>query len=380
MAYIYQTKKKDGTPHPRWRFQYRDRNGQKVKGTGYSSRRDTERLATRLEAEESAIKNGYRDASRCTDSGSRYRTMADEYLAWGDAQGGRGGRPWAERHSMSRHRHLKWWGKRLDLQLLKDLIGCLPRVELALRDLQDQGLAGKTLGQYAESLAAFCSWCVDRDYLANYPLRKLKSFDTTPLTRRRSLTPDEVARLLKAAPDDRSLLYEVAICTGLRANELRSLKVHDLDTNRSCLQLDSSWTKNRKSGAQPIPHDLTRRLSEFAIRGEAMRLYIHNYTRRNAGSLPSEPLLYIHSDPSKAFTSDLRRAEIPKATPEGKLDFHALRTTYATLVVESGANLKEAQTLLRHSSPQLTMNVYARVRKGRLGEVAESVGRLMVGK
>lgn len=275
---------------------------------------------------------------------------------------------------------MKWWEHTLDLQLLKDLNGCLPRVELALGDLQAQGLLGKTLGQYAESIAAFCYWCVDRDYLANYPLRKLKSFDTTPLTHRRSLAPDEVARLLKAAPYERRLLYEVAMCTGLRANELRSLTVHDLDINRSCLRLDSSWTKNRKSGDQPIPRELTCRLSEFASQDAASGLYLHNYRRRDAGTPPSEPLLYIHSDPSKSFTMDLQRANIPKTTPEGKLDFHAMRTTYATLVVESGANLKEAQTLLRHSSPQLTMNVYARVRKGRLGEVAESVGRLMVGK
>lgn len=75
MAYIYQTKKKDGTPHPPWRFQYRNRHGRKVKGTGYSSKRDTERLATRLEAEESAIKNGYRDAPRCEENGSLYRTI-----------------------------------------------------------------------------------------------------------------------------------------------------------------------------------------------------------------------------------------------------------------------------------------------------------------
>lgn len=55
---------------------------------------------------------------------------------------------------------------------------------------------------------------------------------------------------------------------------------------------------------------------------------------------------------------------------EGKLDFHALRVTFATLVVESGASVKEAQTMLRHSNPTITMNTYAKVRPGRLNEVA----------
>ena len=44
------------------------------------------------------------------------------------------------------------------------------------------------------------------------------------------------------------------------------------------------------------------------------------------------------------------------------------------MVIEAGASVKEAQTLLRHSTPQLTMNAYARARDHRLAEVAERVG------
>ena len=43
------------------------------------------------------------------------------------------------------------------------------------------------------------------------------------------------------------------------------------------------------------------------------------------------------------------------------VDFHALRTTYITLVVKSGASVKEAQELARHSDPKLTMNVYTKL-------------------
>ena len=51
-----------------------------------------------------------------------------------------------------------------------------------------------------------------------------------------------------------------------------------------------------------------------------------------------------------ALDVDLEKAKIAKNIPgQGKVDFHALRTAYTTLVIESGANLKEAQTLLRHS-------------------------------
>ena len=75
--------------------------------------------------------------------------------------------------------------------------------------------------------------------------------------------------------------------------------------------------------------------------------------------------------------NDLERAGIPKWTPEGKLDFHALRTTFCTLVIESGANLKEAMSLMRHTTPDLTANVYARARPDQLQRLAEDVGRTL---
>jgi len=42
-------------------------------------------------------------------------------------------------------------------------------------------------------------------------------------------------------------------------------------------------------------------------------------------------------------------------------DFHALRHTYISRLVASGANIKVAQELARHSSPMLTLGRYAHV-------------------
>ena len=76
---------------------------------------------------------------------------------------------------------------------------------------------------------------------------------------------------------------------------------------------------------------------------------------------------------ARDLDKDLKRADIPKYGPTGKLDFHACRVAYINLVIESGVTVKEAQALARHSTPQLTMNVYGRVREKRLAEVVEKV-------
>ena len=93
----------------------------------------------------------------------------------------------------------------------------MARVEAALRELQAGGRAGKTVSNYAEALAAFCDWCVERGYFVSDPLKNLRGFDTTPQTQRRAITADEVRRLLAVCPTYRRLLWETALLSGLRA-------------------------------------------------------------------------------------------------------------------------------------------------------------------
>src|SRR5262245_17183884 len=57
---------------------------------------------------------------------------------------------------------------------------------------------------------------------------------------------------------------------------------------------------------------------------------------------------------------DLEAAGIPYETASGVADFHALRAAYVTNLVASGASVKTCQTLARHSTPSLTIGVYAK--------------------
>ena len=74
---------------------------------------------------------------------------------------------------------LQWWAKELGLQTLEDMIGVLPRVEKALRELS-KDRTGKTVANYAESIGTLCDWYVQRGYLAEDPLKTMAPSDTTP--------------------------------------------------------------------------------------------------------------------------------------------------------------------------------------------------------
>jgi len=214
-----------------------------------------------------------------------------------------------------------------------------------------------------EALEAFCNWCIKQGYLDENPLADLGTINKDPKTKRRALTAKEICDLLEVAPGWRQLLYEVALCTGLRALELRSLTLNHLDVKNCGLRLEAGWTKNRKPGLQPLPQRLVQDLLEFSKTGFIQDMYLNHYRKAMP---PDDALLYVPSHPAREMDKDLEAAGILKDTGDGKLDFHALRTGYITLAFEAGATSKEAQSLARHSSAHLTENVYGRARDERL--------------
>jgi len=337
-------------------------------------------MAQRAEDEHRQIRLGYRPPPRPSD---RYRTrhvveVVQEYLAWGQLQGGRQGYPWSLTHLRNRQRHLPWWEQTLGVEVLGDLPDILPQVEAAIQRLS-QNHSGKTVANYVESLAAFCTWCVERHYLADDPLHALGRLATTPQTHRRAMTVAEIQRLLAVVPSHRRLLYETAFLSGLRADELRSLTLPQLDRGRSGLHLAARSTKNRRGGFQPLPAFLVEELYAFASAGYPQDLYarsIHKWRR----PFPVEPLLYVPTHPARTLDADLVRAGIPKKAIGGKLDFHAVRLAYINLVLEVGATAKEAQTLARHATPQMTLGVYGRTRDERLHQVVEEVATVVRGE
>lgn len=134
---------------------------------------------------------------------------------------------------------MKWWKDQLSLKYVTDLNGCLSKVEQCLQGRIQQDVSNKTVEQYAESLSSFCNWCVNRDYLEKNPMQKRTRLNIEPERIRRSLTVDEIKRLLTVAPPERKMLYIVTLCVGDRAGELSELTCRHFDPVKGGLQLDA---------------------------------------------------------------------------------------------------------------------------------------------
>ncbi len=415
MATVYQTFDKHGRPHKRFKYRFKDWTGRRKGGTGTTNKTETQKLADRLEMRAKEIREGIRPKPKASDKARALSDVAEEYMQWGTVQGGRGGRPWSESHAEHVRRRLDFWLERLSGKALQDVT--LPAVERVLRELHNhgrdvkrqkarscsnrcraeasrrrrrgekvkprpdaccicggdlpeaprrgRGLAGKSLQGYRETIKALTRWARRRGYLEADPLEFLDGFDLTPQSQRRALSCQEVARLLASCESaGERLFYETALATGYRMGELRRLTVESVNVPAGTLTLGAGQTKNRKPASQPVGPALLARLAEHA-----------------EGRVRKEPLFDLpkYTKVNARFHAALKTAGISTWSPLGRVDFHALRATFVTLLVESGANIREVQSLARHSTPTLTMARYAKTRQESLRAVAERVGAVISG-
>ena len=174
------------------------------------------------------------------------------------------------------------------------------------------------------------------------------------------------------AGPDRAILYAIACANGYRAGELAELSpsAFDLDGNPSIVTLGAGDTKNGRVAVQPLPPDLVTVLREYL-------------RDKPAGSPVWPGNWWADGDAAEMLRIDLDAAGIPYSVegPDGPLfaDFHSLRHSYVALRDKSGATLKEAMQLARHSDPKLTMAVYGRAQLHDLGQAVRRLPALLTG-
>jgi integrase len=232
------------------------------------------------------------------------------------------------------------------------------RLQGVLAVLRDSGKSHQTVNHYRAAIRAFVRWAADKGRITANPMRGVTGFNVEedPRHVRRSLTDDELARLIQAAQNGpmvfdmpgplRAMAYRVATATGFRVSELRSLTPESfrLSDASPSIHLKASGTKNRKAADQPITSALARDLADWI-----------------AGIRPKESVFPLHHETAKAIRQDLEAAGISYETDAGIADFHSLRAYFVSAVVRSGASVKTVQTLARHAKPDTTLKHYAKV-------------------
>jgi len=174
--------------------------------------------------------------------------------------------------------------------------------------------------------------------------------------------PDFVAKLERCGRE-RALIYKTLVLTGLRKGELASLTVGQLvlDGLQPYVALAAADAKSGHAAEIPLRADLVDDLRTWlAEQLDAARDAAQAKGLPLPARLPDDaPLFNVPADLVRAFDRDLRVAGIPKRDDRGRvLDIHALRHTFGTHLSKGGVAPRVAQAAMRHSTLELTMNVY----------------------
>ena len=181
-----------------------------------------------------------------------------------------------------------------------------------------------------------------------------------PQTLPRVVKAADVAELLDRIPATTPLelrdraLFELAYACGLRAEELVNLDEGSVDFDGEQVRVEGKGAKTR-----------------FVPAGEPALAAIGRYLERARPALAGatgDPALFLSKSGRRLSTSDVRRrlrVWARHAANQGAIHPHALRHSFATHLLEGGADLRAIQELLGHSSISTTQ-VYTRVESARL--------------
>ena len=204
----------------------------------------------------------------------------------------------------------------------------------------------KTRNEYLGHISAFLTWLEKNGRIIRNCLRSVTKAETKGRERvtRRALTEVEVAKLIQTG-GTRGLVYFLAIYTGLRRGEIKSLRWVDLslDDSRPFIAVRSATTKNNNTARLPLVPELARALGAFRDQQEAAVGKVFRF------GVPKP----------KRLRSDLAACGIPYLDELGRrLDFHALRHTFDTMLNRWGVSPRAVMELMRQSDMRLSTKTY----------------------
>jgi site-specific recombinase XerD len=232
-----------------------------------------------------------------------------------------------------------------------------------IAELAQHGSAPTTIARKLAALRGLLRVQVQIGARAENPAELLSS-PKRPQRLPRVLKPSEVAALLDRIPGDGPLalrdraMFELAYASGLRAEELVTLDLTSVDFDSELVRVEGKGGRTR---LVPL--------------GEHAQAALERYLSRARSALARDEhtaALFLSKTGRRLSTSDVRRrlttwARLAIAQAPGLAEAHphALRHSFATHLLEGGADLRSIQELLGHATISTTQ-VYTRVEAARL--------------
>ncbi|MBI1387463.1 MAG: tyrosine recombinase [bacterium] len=231
-------------------------------------------------------------------------------------------------------------------------------------ELMIEGLRPSSIARKTSALRRMYQYFAQEKYLAEDPTRLLRNA-SAPKRFKGSLTEDEMQRLIDATenePDDALRLrdramIELIYATGLRVSELLSLRPGDLNFQFNYLRTVGKGNKERltpfhERAAAKVTEYLRRGRAELCRKADGGTLFVNRFGKKLS---------------RMGFWKTLRKYAL-LAGITAELTPHTLRHTFATHLLNHGADLRVLQELLGHSSINTT-EIYTHLDERRMTEL-----------
>ena len=225
--------------------------------------------------------------------------------------------------------------------------------------LAGRGYAASTLARRLASLRSYFRFLRRRGLVSTDPSAGLRN-PKQPRRLPRLLRVDEVIRLLESVPmdtvpgiRDRALL-ETLYGGGLRVSELVGLNVEDIDAEQELVRVRG---KGRRERLCPI--------------GRAAADCVRRWIPLRRPKFPREPALFLNQRGTRLTTRSVGRFLETHLRRAGLVDTaspHTLRHSFATHLLDRGADLRSVQELLGHRN-LTTTQIYCHVTQGRILDI-----------
>lgn len=196
--------------------------------------------------------------------------------------------------------------------------------------------SAKTLNEYLGHATSFLRWLEKKGRFTHNTLKSVDKLRKAETFKRRALTLEEFVRFMRGC-EKRRMVYFLACCSGLRRGELKQLLWSDIDLDplEPVIVLRAETTKNKKGGRIPLLPVLAALLRDQKAKG------VHPTGRVLPRGIPSV----------KTLAADLEACGITVEDERGyRVDFHALRHTFLSLLAHVKVSELVRMKLARHSS------------------------------
>jgi integrase len=256
-------------------------------------------------------------------------------------------------------------------------------------DSRNYGASDRTVNIELQTLNQLMCWAVAEGHLQRNPVEGLEKIKNVTLRKtRRPITLEEVERLIQVSPEPFNVMWAIVCKSGLRSNELRSLRWQDVDLKGGFITIPARIAKSKREKIVPIIPEVAEMLRQHKgkkreVRGlPFFKRQVERFNQRRQVKLSHEEigreafrlqaenqnLVFLNRN-GRPFTQKivknlqdcLDKAGVDARSEDGKriaVDVHALRGTFCTNAAAAGMPISVLGEIVGHTDPRLTKKYY----------------------